>query len=229
MTGIKRQSGLCTADFYSEGNLLVYDAVSDLAVKLHAYKAKHEKKTVLLTSCGASCGTTMIAVNLAIALSRSGRKTLLVDADLRKGSTLEDGLCDYFREKTDLGGVIRPTNLQNLYLAPSGARIEGPALLLCSDRMQEFFWAANSSYEYVIINTPPITVFPDAAALFTNVDGIALVCSLDETTKKQIEMAKDAVAPFADKYYGIVINSMREKQYRKLFARSGGRRGTAWK
>jgi len=55
--------------------------------------------------------------------------------------------------------------------------------------------------------------------MFMNTDGIVLVCSLNETTKKQIERARNAVDPYADKYYGMVVNSMMEKQYRKLFIR----------
>jgi len=219
MTANKKHSGLSTGDFYTEGNSLLLDAVSELAVKVNTYKKKHDKKSVLFTGCGGAVGTTMIAVNLAVAFSRSGSRTLLIDADLRKGSALDNGLRDFFRGKTELGGVIRQSNLLNLDFAPSGARIESPALMLCSDRMSEFLKQANNKYEYIIVNSPPVTVFPDAAALFTDVDGIVLVCSLNETTKKQIERAREAVSPYADKYYGMVVNSMIEKQYRKLYTR----------
>jgi len=226
MTANKKHSGLSTGDFYTEGNPLIIDAISELAVKVHAYKEKHDKKAVLFTGCGGAVGATMIAVNLAIAFSRSGSKILLIDADLRKGSALDNGLCDFFRGKTEIGSVIRQSNLLNLDFAPSGARIESPALLLCSERMAEFVSRAYGSYEYIIINSPPVTVFPDAAAMFAGADGIALVCSLDETTKKQIERANKAVAPYADKYYGMVVNSMKEKQYRKLhMRRETSRRG----
>ena len=226
MTANKKHSGLSTGDFYTEGNSLMLDAVSELAVKVHAYKKQYDRKAVLFTGCSGAVGTTMIAVNLAISFSRSGSRTLLIDADLRKGSALDNGLCDFFRGKADLGSMIRQTNLSNLDFAPSGARIESPALLLSSDRMAEFISRAAGSYEYVIINSPPVTVYPDAAAMFGVVDGIALVCSLNESTRKQIERAKEAVVPYADKYYGMVVNSMREKQYRKLHMRGGiGRRG----
>jgi len=226
MTANKKHSGLSTGDFYTEGNSLLLDAISELAVKIHSYKKKHDKKSVLFTGCGSAVGTTTVAINLAVAFSRSGSRTLLIDADLRKGSALDNGLRDYFRGKTGLGGVIRQSNLLNLDFAPSGARIESPAFLLCSDRMAEFMKQAYNDYEYIIVNSPPVTVFPDAAAMFADVDGIALVCSLNETTKKQIERAREAVAPYADKYYGMVVNSMREKQYRKLYMRRDiGRRG----
>ena len=198
---------------------MVFDAISNLAVNILTVKKKYAKKAVIFSSCRAETGATMIAVNVAIALSYTGQKTLLVDADLKKGSILENGLCDYLRGDTVLKEVIRPSNLLNLDFAPSGARIESPAMLMCSDKMKEFIELAKSSYEYVIINGPPVATSQDASAMFMNTDGIVLVCSLNETTKRQMSVARSVISPYADKYYGIVVNSMEEKRYIKLYSR----------
>ena len=198
---------------------MVFDAISNLAVNILTIKEKYAKKAVIFSSCRAETGATMIAVNIAIALSYTGQKTLLIDADLKKGSILENGLCDYLRGETGLKDVIRPSNLENLDFAPSGARIESPAMLMCSDKMKEFMELAKNSYEYVIINGPPVATAQDAAAMFMNTDGIVLVCSLNETTKRQMAVARNVISPYSDKYYGIVVNSMEEKRYIKLYSR----------
>jgi len=215
MANNRNPAGPSASKFYLEGNTLIDNAISNLAVEIHAYNKKYGKKSVLFTGCGAANGTPMIAINLAITLSNLG-KTLLVDANLRRGSAMEDGLCDYFRKNTDISKVIRPTNIPELYFAPSGAPVINPAIYLCSDKMEEFVKLVNSKYDHVIIDCPPVIASPDAAAMFIIVDGVVLVCSLNKTSKKQIKRAKDAVAPYADKYYGMVVNSMGEEQYKKL-------------
>jgi len=215
MANSRKPAGSGASEFYIEGNTLIDNAVSSLAVEINAYKKKYGKKTVLLTGCGAANGTTMIAINLAITLSDLG-KTLLVDANLRRGSAMKFGLCDFFQKNTDIEKIIRPSNISGLDFAPSGAPVNNPAMYLCSEKMEEFISLANSKYENVIIDCPPVIASPDAAAMFMVVDGIVLVCSLNKTTKKQIKRAKDAVAPYADKYYGMVVNSMGEEQYKKL-------------
>jgi len=212
-------AGLGADGFYIEKNSLMYDAVSNLAVNIHTLNKKYDNKAVLFSSCGATTGATMIAVNTAIVMSQSGQKTVLIDADLRKGSVLDGGLCDYFRGAAGIDRIIRPSDIPGLDFAPSGTRIDSPAMFLCSGKMAEFIEMAKSKYDSVIINSPPVTSSQDAAAMFMNTDGIVLVCSLNETTKKQIERARNAVDPYAEKYYGMVVNSMMEKQYRKLFIR----------
>jgi len=214
-----------TGFFYLEESLLINDAISYLAVKVHSYKKKYGKKAVLFTGCGASNGTTKIAVNLAMALSQSGHKTLLIDADVRKGSVLDNGLCDFLQRGSDFDKVVRPSNLPGLDFVPSGSCEKNSALLLCSGLMADFMGIAASKYDYVIIDCPSVTVSSDAAAMFMNADGIVLVCSLNETTKRQLQSAKNAVEPYSDKYYGLVVNSLEEKKYKRLFPQCGYYRG----
>jgi len=212
-------AGLGVNGFYYESNPAIFDAVSNLAVKIHTYKKEYAKNTVLFSGCGFAVGATKITVNTALIMSRSYNRTLLIDADLRKGSALENGLSDYFIGSADINDIIRPTNINNLDFAPSGARMNSPAMFLCSDKMAEFIELAKNKYDYVIINSPPVTSSRDASALFMNADGIVLVCALNETTKNQIKRAKNVVCPYAEKYYGIVVNSMKENQYKKHFNR----------
>jgi len=216
-TGSKKRPEPEPDTFYPEKNVMVRDAVSRLAVKIHDYHNLHEKNVILFTGCGHKNGSTMVAVSLAAVLSDTGYKTLYIDADTRKGSVSANGLGTYLRGRTDIGSVIRPTITPDLDYAPSGERLETPALFLRSVRMAEFIARAKDRYDYVILNCPPVACYPDASAAFALVDGIVLVCSLNTTTKKQLQSARTAVEPFADKYYGIVINSMSLGQYRKFY------------
>ena len=212
--------------FYIEKNQLISEAVSNLAAKVHAYKSKYGKKSIILTGCSASNGTTMIAINLAVALSRSGYRTLLVDADMRtrikhKSRMAEIGLCDVIRSSYPVVNAIRLTNVDRLHFMPSGDYKDDPALLFCSERAADFISEVSAEYDYVIIDSPAVTVAPEASIMFLSVDGIILVCALNKTTKKQLQSAKDIIEPYADKYYGLAVNSVDERQYKRLFPNHG--------
>ena len=195
-----RHSGLVTAEFYHEENELVLGAITDLAVKVITYKKKHGTNVVLLTGCNAACGTTRTSVNLAIALSDCGFKTLLIDTDLQAGSNLKNGLSDYIQRDVAIDDVIMETNLSELYFVPNGTRNMKSALLLSSDKVVDFISSVKGRYDYVVIDSPSLDVSADAFAMFANVDGIILVCSLNKTTKRQIINARNATKPYSDKY-----------------------------
>lgn len=214
-----RRSGLATAEFYHEENKLVASAVAELAVKVVAYKKKHGTSVVLLTGCNAACGTSRTSVNLAIALSDCGFKTLLINADLQAESNLKNGFSEYIQGDSTIDNVISKTNLSNLYFVPNGTQTEKSALLLSSEKVVNFISSAKESHDYVIIDCPSIDVSPNAFAMFANVDGIILVCSLNKTTKKQIINAKNAIKPYFGKYYGMVVHSMEARRYKRYLQR----------
>jgi len=212
--------------FYIEKNALISEAVSRLTVKIHDYKKKHGKKSIVLTGCSTANGTTMLAINLSVALARSGSRTLFIDADMRTQVKhksrmadwgLRDVICGFYKSED----IVKPTGISRLYFMPSGNHAEDPTLLLCSGEASEFIDRISAEYDFVIIDCPAVTVAPEASALFLNVDGIILVCALNRTTKKQLQSAKNLVEPYADKYYGLAVNSVDERQYRQLFQNQG--------
>lgn len=212
--------------FYIEKNMLINEAISHLAVKVNAYKSKHGKKSILLTGCGTANGTTMIAINLSVALARSGCKTLFIDADMRtrskhKSRMANRGLCDAIGGLYENKEIIKLTDVNGLHFMPSGNYLEDPALLLCSKQASDFIKKISNEYDFIIIDCPAVTVVPEASALFMSVDGIILVCALNITTRKQLQNAKNLIKPYADKYYGVAVNSVDERQYKRLFPNHG--------
>ena len=182
------------------------------------------RSAVLVTGCGAANGATMAAVNLAVSLAQSRYATLLVDADMRTRSKHRNragaGLYDYLRGAARFEEVVGATGIQFLSYAPGGNGVENPALLLCSAWMGSFVKRAKEAYDFVIIDCPPVTVLPDAKAMFNYADGVALVCALHRTTRRQLAKAKAEIKPCGDKYYGLVINGAEPGQYRKLYPES---------
>lgn len=154
-----------------------------------------------------------------------------MDCDLRKkqdfkklNENTEIGLSDFLeREQTeealDFNDIIYSTNVDNLSYIPCGKYAASPARLFCSGVMEKLLKYVNENFDYVIFDFPSIAVAPDAQILFGEVDGIVLVSALERVTKKQIREAKRKVVPYAEKYYGMVINKIEMNMYRKYVQR----------
>lgn len=212
-----------TTEFYRADNQLMNDSVDRIIVQIYANNKKFGYKSLMLTGCGSKSGTTTISINLAIALSMSGWKTLLVDCDIRKGTIykrlhegIEFGLSDYLVEKKGLKDIVYKTNYDLLEYIPSGSiKDESPIHLLCSSPMEEFVQEIYDRYDYIIYDFPSLNIVSDAEIVLPSVDGIMLIAALEQTTKKQLADAKRKVDKYIDKYYGLVINEVSISQYKK--------------
>lgn len=209
-----------TVSFYRMDSQLMNDAIDRIVVKVHTYKKAYDKKTILLTGCSPSSGVTTTSINLAIALSLAGWKTLLLDCDLRKankykrlGEEASLGLSDYLAKKANQDQIINKTNYELLDYVACGTNNASAVRMLCSADMNSFMKAVQEEYDYIILDSPSINIVSDASILFPYVDGIALVTSLNQTTKKQIRNAKRIMDKYSEKYYGLVINQVNMGMY----------------
>jgi len=127
----------------------------------------------LLTSTLSGEGKTFCSTNLAIALAQAGKKTLLLDADLRKEHSLQGfklnrkqkGLSNYLIQDATLDEVIYQTQVSNLEVMPSGTIPPNPAELLLTDAIEVMMDVLRSSYNYIVIDTAPLGLVTDAQAL----------------------------------------------------------------
>lgn len=210
--------------FYASESRQMIEVIDRLVVGIHRQWEEGERKTVLLTGCASSNGTTTVAINLAIALAAVGWKTLLVDVDLRKGNVFkhvghvsEVGLTGLLAGEASLSEAVRPTNHEGLFFQPSGDMPGSAIRLLCSAGMAKYIDDAKREYDFILFDAPSITVVPDASVLFPVVDGVILVAALDRTTKMQLASARQEADKAGDKYYGLVVNCVKERQYKRYF------------
>lgn len=214
-------------DLYGNTSQVMNDAIDRIVVEIHNKKREQNgAHKILLTGCGPQCGSTSVSIGLGISFAAAKWRTLIIDCDLRKLSdykklndNTEKGLSDFLlgesEDKTEFDEIVYPTNFENLSYIPCGRSNVSPARLFCSGVMQELLKIVNENYDYVIFDFPSVSVAPDAQILFGEVDGIVLISALEGVTKKQIRDAKHKVQPFADKYYGMIINKIDMSMYRK--------------
>ena len=174
-------------------------------------------QTIMVTSSGPSEGKTTIAANLAVIMAQSGKKTILIDCDLRKprlhkmfGVSNLQGLSNYLINEALIEDVVKQTLVKNLHLLPSGMKPPYPAELLGSKKMEEFLKLLKKLYEYVIIDTPPVGIVTDAQLVSRYADGCLLVISSGEVDHDDAMKAKDLLTKVNAKIIGVVLNKVYE-------------------
>ncbi len=209
--------------FYRSESQLMNDAIDRIVVEFHRRKRERGDKTFLLTGCSSEVGTTSISINLAIALSIAGWKTVLVDCDMRKNDKFKrlnddnkSGLVNYLETSTPISKISYDTGYDNLDYIPCGATTNiSPVRLLCSEKMEKLVEQLREKYDFVIFDFPSIDIVPDADILIPSIDAVALVAAMRKTTKQQLAEAKIKMAIYEDKYAGLIINRVDMLQYRK--------------
>ncbi len=203
--------------------LVVVPAISPLALEqyrrlaaaLHRRQLQHRIKKILVSSALASEGKTLTAVNLALTFSESyGRNVLLIDGDMRRPTThqvlqvpnllgLSVGLKEEAGQKLELIQVTK-----HLAVLTAGEPESDPMSRLTSNRMRQVLHEASAKFDWVIIDTPPVGLLPDANLLATMADGAVLVVDAGRTPLKMVQRAVDAIG--ADRIMGCVLNRVNE-------------------
>ena len=180
------------------------------AVMHHAQKATGVR-SVMVTSALPAEGKTLTATNLALTLSESyQRRVLLIDADLRRPRMREmfalpatEGLTDSLalpREGKLPVHQVTPT----LWVLTSGRMLPDPMSLLVSPAMKELLEDAKDSFDWVVVDTPPIAILPDANLLAAMIDTALLVVSAQSTPYPMVQRAAQAIGP--NRILGVVLN-----------------------
>lgn len=182
-----------------------------LAATMHHAQVDRGIKVLLVASAIMGEGKTLTSTNLALTLSESyRRRVLLVDADLRKPSLhdvfqvpnvsgLSDGLEGDADQRLSLLQVS-PT----LTLLPAGRPLHDPMGALTSTRMRRILEEAREAFDWVIIDTPPVGMLTDANILSQMVDGSLLVVSAGRTPFGIVQKAAEALG--RERLLGVVLN-----------------------
>ena len=195
-----------------DDNLGIRESYRLLKTKL--YQLDIREKTILVTSCEEHTGKTSMVANIAISMAQEGKNVLIIDCDLRKAdlssrfdiSLNSPGLIDYITN-----GVmpkIYTGVLKRINIIPSGGVREDSSSLLNSDRMKSFFNAIDkSAYDYIIIDTPPVTRVVDTLILAQYVRNAILVVRPDMSMKEAVIGGIQEMHQARIKIVGIVANA----------------------
>ncbi len=192
---------------------LLVEQFRSLAATLHAAQRERPLKSVIVTSPSPGDGKTHVAVNLALTLSESYcRRVLLIDADLRRPSLHRmfrlhnnGGLSEVLQTAPDVR--VAPVEISaTLMVLPAGRPEPNPLGALASDRMKRLVDDAVRSFDWVIVDAPPVGILADGRLVAENVDGAILVVRAAITRFADLQAAAETLGQ--ERILGIVLNAV---------------------
>jgi succinoglycan biosynthesis transport protein ExoP len=174
-------------------------------------------RVIQVTSPKAGDGKSTLALNLAISMATSGKKTVLVESDFRRpkvhkvtGVSNACGIVDVLRDTAELDDAIQPTQVPDFFVLPCGHRPKNPSELLSRPEYDGLLKVLREKFDYVIVDTPPVLAVTDPCGVAPRVDGVVvcmrLVPELRAMGRRALEQLRDVGAQIT----GIVMNGMDE-------------------
>ncbi|MBX7253640.1 MAG: CpsD/CapB family tyrosine-protein kinase [Candidatus Promineofilum sp.] len=193
------------------------EAYRTLRTNLSFYSLDQPIHTLVVTSPAAGEGKSTAIANLAVTMAQSGRRTILVDCDLRRpslhelfGLPMAPGLTNLALEEV-AEPPLQATSIDNLWLLSSGPTPPNPADLLGGRRMEELLAKLAAQADIVLLDAPPVVAAADAAILGAKADGVLLIIQAGRTRRDQSERARELLEQAKARIVGVALtNAPRE-------------------
>lgn len=198
------------------------EAYKSLRTNLEFLSSAGNCKTILITSSVPEEGKTNVAVNLAMTIAASGKRVVLVDCDLRKATTSRylriprnhAGLTNVITSKDEgaLAAALVRVKDSGITVLTAGTIPPNPTELLSAPMTEKIFASLQRAFDYVIVDTPPVSLVTDAAVLCRMADGVLLVVRPGVTTIQSAQLSKKNLEAVNAHILGVVMNGYNGKQ-----------------
>ena len=192
------------------------EAFRTLRTALYLNGASESSRVLQVTGAAAGDGASTVAANLAISMAQTGKRVLLIDADLREQRQYqlfgidrpETGLAAMIASDVEPVDAICQTSVSNLSLLPAGPLPEGPCELFTSARFGELISLVRDSYDHVLIDTEPMLAASDPFVIASHTDGVIVVLRLARDGRQKTQQAKQMMERLDVNLLGVVVNRM---------------------
>jgi len=178
-----------------------------------------QPKSLLITGASPAEGKSTLTANLGITFAFAGMRTLIIDADLRRGllhdlfdTSISPGLVDYLRQKVSWRELVRHTKYSGLDLITCGKSPHHAGELLISSLVNSLIQESSSEYDMVLWDSAPLLVADDTSNICSRVDGVIIVIRINHSSIHSIGAALNILAQRSAKVFGIVLNGVKEDQ-----------------
>lgn len=171
-------------------------------------------RVVALTSCFPNEGKTTVAIEIGKSLAEAGKKVLLIDADLRKSVVVRKytsetgvlGLSQFLSQQASEEDVLYHTQHEGLDIIFAGQYPPNPVELLENSTFKEFIEKSKATYDYIIIDTPPLGLVIDSAVVAGVCDSAIMVVNSGKVRRKQALEVKEQLLRSGVRILGVVLN-----------------------
>ena len=203
---------------------VVKEAYSSIRTNLLFSQQGDECPVFVVTSPTANNGKSINSVNMAVSFAQMGKKTLLIDSDMRNPTLhrlfsipVKNGLSEILAGLTD-SITVSKTEIENLSLLTAGKIPPNPSELLASERTDKLLAFVKQHYDCVFIDTPPVNLVTDPTAFATKSTGYIMVIKSGVTDTQSTKRAVDALQSLGANIVGFVLNDAMETNGMKYYS-----------
>jgi capsular exopolysaccharide synthesis family protein len=173
-------------------------------------------RAIGLTSFGAAEGKSTISLQVAMSFAQTGKRVLLLDADMRKSvlpsrlrlKSKVEGLSHYLSGLANVSELLRETDIPGMYIMFAGARVPNPAELLSSSNFAKLIPALKDVFDYIIVDTAPLGQVIDCAVIAQYLDGVVMVVDASKNSYKLERRIRNQIHKAGGKVLGVALNQV---------------------
>ena len=171
--------------------------------------------TILVTSTGPGEGKTMTSCNLAVSIAQTRQRVLLIDADMRRPRVhevfdveQEPGLSNLMVGTAQSREAMHPSGVKDLWILPAGHIPPNSAELLTSQQFKDLLWALGGHFDWIVLDSPPVSAVTDAVQLSHDVSGVLFVVGAGKTGRRIAQWALDQLGLAQATMFGAILNGI---------------------
>lgn len=173
-------------------------------------------RAIAITSFGAAEGKSTISLQVALAFAQTGKRVLLVDADMRKSMLPNrlrvkgrvEGLSHYLSGLANVSELLCETDVPGMYIMLAGTRVPNSAELLGGENFAKLIPALKEVFDYIIVDTAPLGQVIDCAVIAQHLDGVAMVVDATKNSYKLERRVKSQIVKAGGKVLGVILNQV---------------------
>ncbi len=213
--GIGHKSGASNLIVSERPKSGVSESFRALRSNLNYFTGNEAKQIFMVSSSISGEGKTFTTINLATVFALSGKKTLIVGADMRRPKIFEDfkrdnatGLSTFLSGISSFDEVVQDTDIENLFFVSGGPVPPNPSELLLTDKFEQFIQKSRDRFDYVIVDTPPLALVADAFVISQFVNHSVFVLRQNYTPKEFIKSIDEYYRSGKLKNISILLNDI---------------------
>ena len=182
-------------------------------------------RAIGITSHGPGAGKSTISLQVALSFAQTGKRVLLIDADMRK-SVLPtrlrvkgkvDGLSHYLSGLANVSELLCETDVPNMYIMFAGTRVPNSAELLSGENFAKLIPALKEVFDYIIVDTAPVGQVIDCAVIAQHLDGVAMIVDASKNSYKLERRVKNQIVKAGGKVLGVILNRVDVKEHASYY------------